>query len=139
MSCFQVYLFDKKKLLGRVLLDFLGSFSGRPNRYTGSKSSLDTALIYPYKIYIKMYLNYLLPTAIPFVKNGDTGTTCHYITYFTGYSHERLVLLNSKNILMLLFNITRDTNLTYILSSRKTLFSNDYKIGYGYKMCIWKI
>ena len=36
------YLFEK--LLGRVLLDFLGSFFGCPNWYTGSKRSQDAAL-----------------------------------------------------------------------------------------------
>ena len=37
------YLLDKNKLLG-VLLDFLGSFFGWANRYTRSKSSMDTTL-----------------------------------------------------------------------------------------------
>ena len=60
-------LFDKEKPLGRVLLDFWGSFSGCPNWYTSSKSSLDMALDqkigngYPKrKIFNKQSLKYLL-------------------------------------------------------------------------------
>ena len=46
-------LIKKRNFGQRVLLDFLGSFLGCPNRYTGFKSALNTALLVSGKLYVR--------------------------------------------------------------------------------------